>query len=155
MWADSLMRGGCGVPSSLNDSTSSLLRLSSALVPPVLTETITPSCPVTQQQFRMPRAVHNASPGRGQGEANKLGVQGRPTMAIMGYMGGGPWMSMCVQAPTRAIRCQGHIMVCPLFSTGCPQTSKEAAWYQRGTRGSLVGDQEIPGKFSEYSGDHW
>ena len=54
-------------------------------------------------------------------------------MAIMGYMGGGPWTFKGIQAPTRAIRCQGHIMLCPLFSIGCPQTSMEATWYQRGT----------------------
>jgi len=53
MWADSLMRFGCGVLSSLNDYTSSLLWLSSALVPPVLTETITPSYPVAGD-----RSVH-------------------------------------------------------------------------------------------------
>jgi len=62
------------------------------------------------------------------------------------------WVS---KAPTWAIRCQGHIMSRPLFSIGCPRTSMEAAWYQRGVRGSPVGDQEIPGKFSEHSGDHW
>ena len=74
-------------------------------------------------------------------------------MAIMGYMGGGPWMFMCIQAPTWAIRCQGHIMLCPLFSIGCPQTSKEAAWYQCRTQGCLMGNQEIPRNFSKHSGD--
>jgi len=59
----------------------------------VLTETITPSYLITQRQVRTPRAVHNASPGQSQGEANQLGVQGRPTTAITGYMGGGPWTS--------------------------------------------------------------
>jgi len=67
---------------------------------------------------------------------------------VHGYL----WAS---KAPTQAICCQGHIMSCPLFSFGCPRTSMEATWYQHGTRGSLVGDQEIPGKFSEHSGDHW
>jgi len=58
-----------------------LLRLSSALVPPVLTKTITPSYPAVRRQIRTPRTVLNALLGQGQGEANQLGIQGRPTMA--------------------------------------------------------------------------
>jgi len=76
-----------------------LLQLSSALVPLVLTETITPSYPVGRRQIHTLRTMLNASPGRNQGEANQLGVQGHPTMAIMGYMSGGPGMPKGTQSP--------------------------------------------------------
>jgi len=81
-------------------------------------------------------------------------VQG-PHPGITGYMGGGPWTLLCIQwPPPGQYAVRGTACRAP-SSAGCLRTSMEAAWCQRGIRGSLMGNPEIPEKFSEHSGDHW
>jgi len=117
-----------------------LLWLSSALVPPVLTETITPSYPVVRQQIRTPRTVLNASLGQGQGEANQLGIQGCPTMASkdaqLWHKGLQGWRSKDTQRhprpPPGQYAVKGTVCHAP-SSAGYLRTSMEATWYQRGT----------------------
>ena len=76
-----------------------LLRLSLVLVPPMLTETITPSHPAARRQIRTPRTVLYMSPSQGRGEVRKVERPRMPNYGIMGYMGGGPWMFMGIQGP--------------------------------------------------------
>jgi len=74
------------------------------------------------------REAHWAVQALASAEAHELPKLG----PSWGGKSGGPWTSTQVQC------CQGHIMMCPLFS-----------WVMCGTRGSLVGDQEIPRKISK------
>jgi len=93
-----------------------LLRLSLALVPPMLTEMITPSYPVARRQIcvAQDRAQCITRPRPRRGET--VGRPRTPNYGIKVYKGGGPGTLMGTQDPTRAIRCQGHSMLCPLFS---------------------------------------
>ena len=74
-----------------------LLRLSSVLVPPMLTEMITPSYPVAQRQIHTPRTMLYTSPGQGRGEVKKVEHPRTPNYGITGYMGGGPWTYKGIQ----------------------------------------------------------
>ena len=131
-----------------------LLWLSLALVPLMLTETITPSHPVAgDRSVRLgPCTTRHLARARERSKswASKdaqlwhNGLQGWRSRDALVHPGPPPWQYAVKGTLCRALSSAGH-----------PRTSKEAAWYQRGTQGSLVGNQEIPGNFSEHSGDPW
>jgi len=108
--------------------------------------------------------MHYMSLSQGRGEVKIGGRPGTPkgvqglhpgiTLSRAQYVM--PPLQLGIHGPPRRPHGLGNAVKgtlwCALSSAGYPQTSIEAARVRCRTQGSLMGNQEIPGKFS---GHHW